>query len=66
MSNPSSLKTAFVATYKHGKGGRTMGFTSEYDALKDVGHGELPSADIPNITNMSSADWRLAQLADTT
>lgn len=39
MSNPSSLKTAFVATYKHGSGGRTMGFTSEFDALKDVGHG---------------------------
>jgi hypothetical protein len=41
VTNPSSLPTAFVATYTHGQGGRTFGFTSEYDALKDVGHGEL-------------------------
>jgi metal-dependent amidase/aminoacylase/carboxypeptidase family protein len=40
VTNPSSLQTAFVATYTHGKGGRTFGFTSEFDALKDVGHGE--------------------------
>jgi metal-dependent amidase/aminoacylase/carboxypeptidase family protein len=40
VTNPSSLPTAFVATYTHGKGGRTFGFTSEFDALKDVGHGE--------------------------
>ncbi|KAK8854755.1 hypothetical protein IAR55_003494 [Kwoniella newhampshirensis] len=38
LSNPSSLPTAFVATYTHGKGGRVFGFNSEFDALKDVGH----------------------------
>ncbi|WVQ82138.1 hypothetical protein IAT38_004266 [Cryptococcus sp. DSM 104549] len=38
LSNPSSLPTAFVATYTHGKGGRTFGFNSEFDALPEVGH----------------------------
>ena len=40
VTNPSSLPTAFVASYSHGKGGRTMEFGAEYDALKDVGHSE--------------------------
>ncbi|WWC71528.1 uncharacterized protein I206_105486 [Kwoniella pini CBS 10737] len=38
MSNPSSLPTAFVATYTHGEGGRVFGLNSEFDALPDVGH----------------------------
>ncbi|KAL7409017.1 hypothetical protein BDY24DRAFT_419267 [Mrakia frigida] len=33
-----SMPTAFVATFEHGKGGRTMGFNSEYDALPKIGH----------------------------
>lgn len=32
------VKTAFRASYKHGKGGRVFGFNSEYDALPGVGH----------------------------
>ncbi|WVQ82941.1 hypothetical protein IAT38_005077 [Cryptococcus sp. DSM 104549] len=32
------LPTAFKATYKHGKGGKTWGFNSEYDALPGIGH----------------------------
>ncbi|KAL7422739.1 hypothetical protein Q5752_002031 [Cryptotrichosporon argae] len=38
VTNPSSLPTAFVATYSRGSGGRTFGFNAEFDALKDVGH----------------------------
>ncbi|WWD19101.1 hypothetical protein CI109_103559 [Kwoniella shandongensis] len=38
LTNPSSLPTAFVATYTHGKGGRVFGFNSEFDALPNVGH----------------------------
>ncbi|BEI85433.1 hypothetical protein CcaverHIS002_0508340 [Cutaneotrichosporon cavernicola] len=38
VTNPSSLPTAFVATYSHGRGGRVFGFDAEYDALPDVGH----------------------------
>ncbi len=43
VTNPSSISTAFIATYSHGKGGRTFGFDSEYDALQGVGHGEHPN-----------------------
>ncbi|KAF9029524.1 hypothetical protein BDZ89DRAFT_1112567 [Hymenopellis radicata] len=32
------LETAWKATFKHGKGGRTIGVNSEMDALKGVGH----------------------------
>ena len=32
------LPTAWVAQYKHGKGGRTIGVNSEMDALPGVGH----------------------------
>nr|XP_018261526.1 uncharacterized protein I303_05964 [Kwoniella dejecticola CBS 10117]OBR83684.1 hypothetical protein I303_05964 [Kwoniella dejecticola CBS 10117] len=38
LNNPSSLPTAFVATYTHGQGGRVFGLNSEFDALPDVGH----------------------------
>ncbi|WWC93821.1 hypothetical protein V866_000657 [Kwoniella sp. B9012] len=38
LSNPSSLPTAFVATYTHGEGGRVFGLNSEFDALPEVGH----------------------------
>lgn len=43
MTNPSSMPTAFVATWCHGHGGRTFGFNAEYDALPDVGHGKFHS-----------------------
>jgi metal-dependent amidase/aminoacylase/carboxypeptidase family protein len=33
-----TLETAFVATFEHGQGGRTMGFNAEYDALPGIGH----------------------------
>lgn len=32
------LPTAWLATYKHGSGGRTIGVNSEMDALPGVGH----------------------------
>ncbi|KAJ7856606.1 aminoacylase 1-like protein 2 [Mycena leptocephala] len=32
------LETAWLATYSHGTGGRTIGINSEMDALKGVGH----------------------------
>ncbi|BEJ00189.1 hypothetical protein CcaverHIS631_0500460 [Cutaneotrichosporon cavernicola] len=32
------LPTAFRAVYKHGSGGRTFAFCSEYDALPGIGH----------------------------
>ncbi|KAJ3995324.1 hypothetical protein F5050DRAFT_1767933 [Lentinula boryana] len=32
------LPTAWLATYKHGQGGRTIGVNSEMDALPGVGH----------------------------
>jgi len=32
------LKTAWLATYSHGQGGRTIGVNSEMDALKGIGH----------------------------
>lgn len=32
------LKTAWRATFTHGKGGRTIGVNSEMDALPGVGH----------------------------
>ncbi|WVR07523.1 hypothetical protein IAU60_004565 [Kwoniella sp. DSM 27419] len=38
LSNPSSLPTAFVATYTRGEGGRTFGFNAEFDALPEIGH----------------------------
>ncbi|WVQ74470.1 hypothetical protein IAR50_004071 [Cryptococcus sp. DSM 104548] len=38
VTNPSSLPTAFVATYTQGKNGRVFGFNSEFDALRNVGH----------------------------
>lgn len=38
MKGWPSLETAFVATFEHGTGGRTMGFNAEYDALPGIGH----------------------------
>ncbi|WP_257347355.1 M20 family metallopeptidase [Pseudalkalibacillus decolorationis] len=35
----AGLDTAFIATYKNGSGGPTIGLLCEYDALKDLGHG---------------------------
>lgn len=32
------LPTAWLATYTHGNGGRTLGINSEMDALPGVGH----------------------------
>lgn len=32
------LPTAWVATYTHGNGGRTIGVNSEMDALPGIGH----------------------------
>ncbi|THV08023.1 hypothetical protein K435DRAFT_709295 [Dendrothele bispora CBS 962.96] len=32
------LDTAWLATFKHGKGGRTIGVNSEMDALRGIGH----------------------------
>lgn len=32
------LPTAFRASYTHGRGGRTFGLCSEYDALPGIGH----------------------------
>jgi len=32
------LETAWVATFTHGTGGRTLGVNSEMDALPGVGH----------------------------
>ncbi|KAJ7623226.1 amidohydrolase [Roridomyces roridus] len=32
------IATAFRAEFHHGKGGRTLGVNSEYDALKGIGH----------------------------
>ena len=32
------LDTAWVATFIHGKGGRTLGINSEMDALPGIGH----------------------------
>ncbi|KAK0220964.1 hypothetical protein EDD85DRAFT_862726 [Armillaria nabsnona] len=32
-------QTAWKATFKHGRGGRTIGVNSEMDALKGIGHG---------------------------
>ncbi|ODN97329.1 hypothetical protein L198_03892 [Cryptococcus wingfieldii CBS 7118] len=40
VTNPSSLSTAFVASYTHGENGRVFGFNSEFDALPNVGHGK--------------------------
>ncbi|KAJ7704398.1 hypothetical protein B0H17DRAFT_1193643 [Mycena rosella] len=33
------LETAWMASYAHGKGGRTIGVNSEMDALQGIGHG---------------------------
>ncbi|KAF5392809.1 hypothetical protein D9757_000839 [Collybiopsis confluens] len=33
-----NLPTAWLATYKHGQGGRTIGVNSEMDALPSIGH----------------------------